>query len=194
MGNTIPHGDRLHECTPTCPEARVIERPVGPGIQGLLDHFGIEGDFVIRELEPGFDPDGRLGQVTQEFGPALRKREGDQELPTPNEERSCQEMFMDRIAREMPARMVLGKHRYGTLLQAFNGRDFMRDAHDELLDLSVYLEGVATERAAMMDLLYDVATLNRSADDLARSAQILLLSMGQSIDFSDGDHFQEEEQ
>jgi len=174
MGNTIPHGDRLHECTPSCPEnatGRRIINPPGSAMQELLELHGI-GDktYVVDESEP-----------------ALRQREGDQDLPVANEEVSCQERFMDRISREMPARMSLGRHRYGTLLQPFNGRNFMRDAFDELLDLSVYLEGINAEREAMMDLLYDVATAvadERDITDLARSAQILLLSMGQGIDLS----------
>ena len=110
----------------------------------------------------------------------FRKREGDQDLPTPNDEVSCQERFMTRIAEAMPARMELGKKRYGSLLQPFNGRDFMRDAFEELLDLSVYLEGVAAERKAMFDLLDDL----RQADTVEQmrlvraQARWLLASMG----------------
>lgn len=168
MGNTIPHGDRLHECTPTCPENatdRRVLNPPGSGMQDLLEHFGI-GDktYVVDESEP-----------------AMRKREGDQELPVPNDHPSCQERFMQRIGKEMPARMALGRHRYGTLLQPLNGRNFMRDAFDELLDLSVYLEGVAFEREAMMDLLYDVA-VEEPNESLQQRARALLLSMGQALD------------
>ena len=122
MGNTIPHGDRLHECSTTCPEAK----PVGPAVDGLLRHFGVEGDFVMLE-----------------HGEGLRKREGDQELPVPNDEVSCQQRFMDRVNQMAPARMELGRKRYGTLLQPFNGRDFVQDVFEEMFDAWAYLEGVA---------------------------------------------------
>lgn len=118
------------------------------------------------------------------------RREGDQVRPTPNTETSCQQRFMDRISQDMPPRMELGLQRYGTLLQPFNGRDFMKDTFDELLDLSVYLEGVAVEREAMMDLLFDLAgwpqvpaNAIEEMSDLVKRAQVLLLSMGQTVVF-----------
>lgn len=173
MGNTIPHGDRLHECSSTCPEynedAQIIDLP-----QDFKEHFGLEGEYVVREPEP------------EAQKPNLYVREGDQQLPTPNGNRSCQERFMDRIGETMPARMELGLARYGTLLQPFNGRDFMRDTFEELLDLSVYLEGVAFEREAMLDLIYDLALEGPNAD-LQSRARVMILSMGKALDLSEDD-------
>lgn len=119
------------------------------------------------------------------------KREGDQVKPIPNDQPSCQGDFIARVHREMPERMQMGLERYGTLLQPFNGRDFMRDAFDELNDLSVYLEGVAREREAMMDLLFDLASWPRKPSQaitemgtLTSRAQVLLASMGQAVEMS----------
>lgn len=50
------------------------------------------------------------------------------------------------VIRDMEARRVLGKERYGVALQAFNGRDALQDAYEEVLDLCQYLRQVIYER------------------------------------------------
>jgi len=40
----------------------------------------------------------------------------------------------------------MGKERYGTRLQPFNGRDPFIDAYQEVLDLAVYLRQAIYER------------------------------------------------
>ena len=47
---------------------------------------------------------------------------------------------------DLEQRRELGVSRYGTALQPFNGRDMLRDAYEEVLDLAVYLRGVIEER------------------------------------------------
>lgn len=118
--------------------------------------------------------------------PNLYRREGDQALPVPNAETSCQQRFMDWVNELAPVRMELGLARYGTLLQPFNGRDFMQDAEEELFDLSVYMQGIRAEREAMLDLLGDVAAIGGpdaelTMEQVAHEARVLLLSMGRSI-------------
>lgn len=44
----------------------------------------------------------------------------------------------DRAAEGLRHRKEIGLARYGTILQPFNGRDSLRDLHDELMDASVY--------------------------------------------------------
>ena len=46
----------------------------------------------------------------------------------------------------MAKRLELGIERYGTGLQAYNGRDMLQDAYEEALDLCVYLKGIMYER------------------------------------------------
>jgi hypothetical protein len=45
----------------------------------------------------------------------------------------------DKLAADMEARDQQGRAKYGTPLQAFNGRDALVDAYQEALDLCVYL-------------------------------------------------------
>jgi len=47
---------------------------------------------------------------------------------------------------DMAKRLELGIERYGTGLQADNGRDMLQDAYEEALDLCVYLRGIMYER------------------------------------------------
>ena len=69
------------------------------------------------------------------------------------------------IADDMRARDALGRARYGTPLQPHNGRDAVRDAYEEALDLTVYLRQALAEvldggSAVPLELLcdeYDIA-------------------------------------
>jgi hypothetical protein len=72
----------------------------------------------------------------------LRLRPGDQPLPVINDRPDIQSMVIADIA----ARRQLGIERYGTALQAHNGRDMLRDWYEELLDAAVYARGVIEER------------------------------------------------
>lgn len=62
--------------------------------------------------------------------------------PIKNNNPIIQELVMD----DMKSRLVLGIERYGTGLQAGNGRDMLKDAYEEALDLCVYLRGAMYER------------------------------------------------
>lgn len=65
-----------------------------------------------------------------------------QHEPTPNDSRPVWELVIE----DMRARDHLGRERYGTPLQAHNGRDALQDAYEEALDLSVYLRQAIEER------------------------------------------------
>jgi len=62
--------------------------------------------------------------------------------PTKNNNPIIQELVMG----DMQTRLNIGIERYGTGLQANNGRDMLRDAYEEALDLCVYLRGAMYER------------------------------------------------
>jgi hypothetical protein len=83
----------------------------------------------------------------QEGQEGLRQRPGDQVLPTPNDGPSMHMLVIGDIA----AREALGVSRYGTPLQAFNGRDALRDILEELLDASVYVKQAMVERDSWRD-------------------------------------------
>lgn len=51
------------------------------------------------------------------------------------------------LSLDMNRRDKFGIQKYGTPLQAFNGRSFVQDAYEEALDLAVYLMGLLVEEA-----------------------------------------------
>lgn len=72
----------------------------------------------------------------------LRERPGDQPLPVPNERPDIQ----SQVIADIHARRALGIQRYGTALQPHNGRDALRDAYEEAIDLAMYLKQAMVER------------------------------------------------
>jgi hypothetical protein len=54
--------------------------------------------------------------------------------------------IQDLVIADIEKRKAIGLQRYGTLLQPFNGRDALRDAYEEALDLCQYLRQVIEER------------------------------------------------
>lgn len=52
------------------------------------------------------------------------------------------------IIGDLQARKRLGLERYGSLLQAHNGRSALRDLYEELLDAAVYAKQVQEETVA----------------------------------------------
>jgi predicted HAD superfamily Cof-like phosphohydrolase len=66
----------------------------------------------------------------------------EQAAPVPNERKPVWEL----VQADMAARDLVGRERYGTPLQAFNGRDPLVDAYQEALDQVVYLRQAIEER------------------------------------------------
>jgi hypothetical protein len=62
--------------------------------------------------------------------------------PVPNEHTPLWHL----VIKDMDARDTVGLMKYGTRLRPHNGRDMLRDAYEEALDLAVYLRGVIFER------------------------------------------------
>lgn len=67
---------------------------------------------------------------------------GEQPEPVSNEGRPIWEL----VVEDMKERDRVGRERYGTPLQANNGRDALVDAYHESLDLAVYLRQAIEER------------------------------------------------
>lgn len=72
----------------------------------------------------------------------LKQREGDQPLPR----RNTHPVIQDLVIADMSDRRALGIRRYGTALQPHNGRDALRDAYEEAIDLTMYLRQCLYER------------------------------------------------
>lgn len=66
--------------------------------------------------------------------------------PIPNDSPS----LWQAVIADMQARERLGMERYGTPVQAFNGRDALKDAYEECLDQAVYLKQSLTERDLLL--------------------------------------------
>lgn len=66
----------------------------------------------------------------------------DQPTPKPNKSTPVWEL----VVADMLERDRVGRQRYGTPLQAHNGRDALVDAYQEALDLVVYLRQAIEER------------------------------------------------
>lgn len=71
----------------------------------------------------------------------VRDPERDQVAPTINENRPVQDMVVEDILE----RKEHGIRKYGTPVQANNGRSMILDAYEEILDLAVYLRAAMEE-------------------------------------------------
>lgn len=78
----------------------------------------------------------------QEERRKVPRDEADQQLPTKN----SNPIIQDMVIQDMQKRLSVGIQRYGTGLQAHNGRDMLKDLYDELMDACVYIKGVIYER------------------------------------------------
>lgn len=87
----------------------------------------------------------------------FRQRPGDQPLPTEG-----QENVQDTLIGLIEERRDLGKQRYGRPLQTFNGRNAVRDALEEALDLATYLMQVEMEKKATHACISEVLHLHRA--------------------------------
>ena len=72
----------------------------------------------------------------------MKDRPGDQVLPIVNR----LPFIQDQVIRDIEKRKQVGVERYGTALQAFNGRDALQDAYEEAIDLCMYLKQCIIER------------------------------------------------
>lgn len=73
----------------------------------------------------------------------------EQPMPVANDRPSIQGM----VRADLDQREKLGRERYGTSLQAHNGRDALRDAYEEALDLACYLRQMIEERGSDREVL-----------------------------------------
>jgi hypothetical protein len=71
-----------------------------------------------------------------------KQRPGDQPLPVANQH----PVIFDLVHVDLEGRKATGISRYGRALQPHNGRDALRDAYEESLDLAAYLRQCLYER------------------------------------------------
>lgn len=80
--------------------------------------------------------EGKIAEAVAEWS--------EQKMPTVNKHPSVQGM----VIADLETRTKVGIQRYGTALQPHNGRDALRDAYEEALDLACYLRQAIAERDA----------------------------------------------
>lgn len=78
--------------------------------------------------------------------------EQEQQAPIPQDGPDVQSMVMV----DLTTRRRIGIERYGVALQPHNGRDMLRDAYEEALDLAIYLRGAIAERDGVAPLINPV--------------------------------------
>lgn len=99
------------------------------------------------DLEQQITGARELQTILDEQGVGRPKTEAtDQPMPVVNEE----PFIHDRVAADVARRGELGRQRYGTKLQAFNGRRSLQDAYEELLDGACYVLQAKTEVDAVI--------------------------------------------
>jgi hypothetical protein len=103
---------------------------------------------------PAADP-VRDAQDTPPSPEPTKQRPGDQPLPTDG--REC---VQDALIAHIKDRKQLGIQRYGSPLMTHNGRDAIRDAREEAVDLAMYLMQVELETR---DLRADLASAQTDA-------------------------------
>lgn len=90
----------------------------------------------------------KLQTILDDLGAGRPKTEPeDQPMPIISD---TEPFIHDRVAVDVAARGELGRKRYGTKLQAFNGRKPLQDAYEELLDAACYTLQAKTEVDALL--------------------------------------------
>lgn len=106
----------------------------------------------------------------------MNKNVSDQNGPIPNDTKA----IWDLVKKDIEDRNQSGIKKYGTALQAFNGRNSLIDAYQEALDLVVYLRQAIEEKKAAVELLKSVANLRSDTeDDSFHAAYEMLRKLGE---------------
>jgi hypothetical protein len=103
----------------------------------------------------------------------LKQRPEDQPLPVKG-----REDVQARLIEAIRERRELGIRRYGQPLMTHNGRDAMRDAWEEVIDLAAYLTQLRMEQA---DTVQAVGLMNRWLDDHSEEPGSALIAMARDL-------------
>ncbi len=99
------------------------------------------GDWVIKGVENEFYP-CKNSIFESIYEPAPEESNLSQTEPSPKQGK---EDVYKYVLRDIAERVLVGKERYGTYLQTFNGRNPLIDAYQEALDLVMYLRQAILE-------------------------------------------------
>lgn len=88
----------------------------------------------------------------------------------------------DLLRKDIDDRDKFGFEKYGTRLQPFNGRDGLKDAFQEVLDLAVYLRQVIYEDNVLRSVINEA----KQAIELGADKRSILLILEKAGDLNDG--------
>lgn len=109
---------------------------------------------AVPDLAPTETP-GHPGVPVDGPTEPTKQRPGDQPLPTSDPDAPC---VQDAIIGMMEESKAIGIERYGQTLHIFNGRDTLKDAHEEARDGLVYLTALSMERAEVLKRFERIAS------------------------------------
>lgn len=136
--------------------------------------------FVGADQLPQLGGDWQCEYCDLEVGikPPTKQRSGDQPLPIHNNEPFCHDKvvalieslwpFETEMVADVRARKALGITRYGRALQPHNGRDFLQDLYEELLDASAYAQGCVAENKLSIKEFVTIIGLAKRVKKLMR--------------------------
>lgn len=131
----------LHECCHLDPKVADPTKIIQWGRSPTGDH-DLAKSAVVRRWET-VGPNNVWATHTGGPHGVLKVRPEDQPLPA-----AGQESVQDALIKMIEERRELGIRRYGRPLETFNGRDPLRDALEEAVDLAAYLMQCVMERDA----------------------------------------------
>jgi hypothetical protein len=82
--------------------------------------------------------------------------------------------IIDEVVADFKERAESGRVKYGTYLQAHNGRDALWDAYQEAIDMCMYLRQSITERDDAVKYLEKLREETNNACDAARRVQTFI--------------------
>ena len=141
----------------------------------LVDVLG-DPDEVLRHQREGYAPSTPVAPAVDYPPPVPGSHRPPRSLvaPTPWEEKAAdrggqpvpvhipgEPSTHDLLVTEIEKRKALGLSRYGTILQAGNGRDALQDMLDELIDACVYLIQLKRERDIAAKVRDELEALER---------------------------------
>ena len=92
-------------------------------------------------------------------------------------------LVWDIVLNDINERRLIGRKKYGTELQPFNGRNASVDLFQELLDSVVYCRQAIIERDEMVEVLKSYATADKIGCDICgvsnEKAETLLKKLGE---------------
>ncbi len=132
-------------------EAKILytKQPDGTFVPSHVRSDSVEIDLPKIDLPPQTSRAVATVTVSDKAVPVpTKQREGDQPLPVANDTVFVQ----DLVIEDIEALKKVGIQRYGSALQAFNGRNVDQDLYEELVDATMYLRQALIERAELREL------------------------------------------